>query len=398
MTISVQALESLPLNLLAHRPHTVWISPDVTFAGFGTKLRLGVGTGPDRIRRAQASLAEWADRHRLEGDAGLAPIAFGSFTFDPESPESVLLVPEVVVAIRGDRAWTVTVDGANTEFLDHPPPGVAASGDRARFAGSSLPDHLWLEAVAEVGRLIAAGEVEKVVLARDYALWSKQPFEPHRVLERLHHRFPNCYTFLIEGLVGASPELLVSRQGSRLRAVTLAGTAPRGATDEEDHLIAKNLLTSEKTLLEHRLAAEEVGTILSSFAADLSHPHQPELLKLANLQHLATPFSGTLSHPRHLLELVDALHPTPAVGGVPTRAALVLITRLEGMERGRYAGPVGWVEPSGDGEFAIALRCAELSGARARLFAGNGLVAGSVPEDELEETRLKLTAMLSALD
>ena len=138
--------------------------------------------------------------------------------------------------------------------------------------------------------------------------------------------------------------------------------------------------------------------VLSGFSSDLASPLEPELLRLANVQHLATPFAGHLDEDMHVLELVGALHPTPAVGGVPTEDALEVIASLEGMDRNRYSGPVGFFRPNGDGEFAIALRCAELSGARARLFAGNGIVAGSVPEEELEETRLKLAAMLSALE
>jgi menaquinone-specific isochorismate synthase len=367
-----------PAELLTRRPHTWWSSPAVTLAGFGAKQIVDPGVGPERFQPPSPT------GH---------PITFASFSFDERSAQSVLVVPETVVEIA---AGEVNVLGPQVD-LSLPPP-TSRRYDRARFAGSSLPDHLWLEAVGVVIALIEGGAVEKVVLARDHALWSKEPFDPHRVLLRLHDRFPECFHFLVEGLVGASPELLIRKRGRQISALTLAGTAARDENSEVDALLAKQLATSEKTRVEHRLAADSVRATLSRFSSDLSGPIEPELLRLANVQHLATPFAGRLDGETHILELVRALHPTPAVGGVPTTDALEVIAAVEGMDRNRYAGPIGFFRPEGDGEFAIALRCAELSGARARLFAGNGIVKGSVPEDELEETRLKLAAMLSALD
>ncbi|MGH8957046.1 MAG: isochorismate synthase [Acidimicrobiia bacterium] len=365
-------------ELLAHRPHTWWSSPTVSLAGFGGKDVVDPGIGPNRYERA----------------AGIDhPIVFASFSFDEKSAQSVLVVPATVVEIVGGAVKTT---GPSIDLS--PPPPDPRRHDRPRFAGSSLPDHLWLEAVGAVIGLIETNAVKKVVLARDHALWSKEPFDPYRVLLRLHDRFPECFLFLVEGLVGASPELLIRKNGRKISAVTLAGTAARGDTPEADELFAKQLATSEKTRVEHQLAAESVRQILSTFCSDLLGPLEPELLRLANVQHLATPFDGRLDDDIHVLELIRALHPTPAVGGVATADALEVIAALEGMDRNRYAGPVGYFRPGGDGEFAIALRCAELSGARARLFAGNGIVGGSVPEEELEETRLKLAAMLSALD
>ncbi|HJU52361.1 MAG TPA: isochorismate synthase [Acidimicrobiia bacterium] len=349
-----------------------------SMAGFGEKEVLDPGVGPNRFQRAEET------GH---------PVVFASFAFDEKAPQSVLVVPETVVELVGGDIKT---SGPSLD-LSQPPPATHRQ-DRPRFAGSSLPDHLWLEAVGAVIGLIETGLVRKVVLARDHALWSKEPFDPYRVLQRLHLRFPECFLFLIEGLVGASPELLIRKNERQISAVTLAGTAARGDTPETDELLGKELATSEKTRVEHRLAADSVRQILSDFCSDLSAPIEPELLRLANVQHLATPISGRLDHDVHVLDLVSALHPTPAVGGVPTADALEVIASLEGMNRNRYAGPVGFFREDGNGEFAIALRCAELTGARARLFAGNGIVAGSVPEEELEETRLKLAAMLSALE
>lgn len=270
--------------------------------------------------------------------------------------------------------------------------------DRPRYAGSSQPDLHWLEAVAEAIGLIEAGEVAKVVLARDHAVWAREPFDAVALARRLTARFASCHTFVVDGLVGATPELLLARNGDRVVSRVLAGTAARGPDPASDARLGAALLASDKDRTEHRLAAESVADVLAPRCRVLQHDPEPELLRLDNVQHLATLFTGDLDVPASALELVAALHPTAAVGGTPRRTAIEVIRRLEGMERGRYAGPVGWTDPSGDGEWGIALRCAQLSGARARLFAGVGIVGASLPEAELEETRLKLLAMQAALD
>ncbi len=365
-------------ELLARRPRVWWASPTVTLGGFGEIKIIDPGVGPDRYEQVRSISA---------------PVSFASFTFDSEATGSLVVVPELVVELRNGEP---TFHGDASVL---PPPSENGSDrDRPRFAGSSLPDHLWLEAVGTIVEMIERGEVEKVVLARDHALWSKQRFDPHRILGRLSERFPDCFRFLIEGLVGASPELLIRKTGRDIESVTLAGTAARGSTSEEDEKLGHDMLTDPKTITEHRLAADAVSDKLRSVAGDLSRPAAPELMRLANVQHLATPFAGRLARDLHIIDLVALLHPTPAVGGVPAKEADTVIRNLEAMDRNRYAGPVGYFRSNGDGEVAIALRCAELTGARARLFAGNGIVEGSIPEDELEETRLKLAAMLSALE
>jgi menaquinone-specific isochorismate synthase len=375
-------------------PDLVWISPRIELYGWGRGARFDPGSGPQRYQRARAMAEEWWAGLGVEGSEP-GPYAFASFTFDLDAPGSVVVIPAVILAVQASRSWTVAIDDLIPP--NRPSPG-AILADRPRFAGSSLPDHLWLEAVSTALTAIASGEIEKVVLARDHALWSKHPFDPGVILSRLQQRFPDCFTFLIEDLVGASPELLVRAAGLEVTSRVLAGSAPRSEDEEEDRRLGKALEASEKNLHEHLLAAASVGRVLGEVCRTLDRPAAPELLKLANLQHLSTTFEGTLAETRHVLDLVSALHPTAAVGGTPPGAALAMIRRLERMERGRYAGPIGYFDLDGDGEFAIALRCAELSGARARLFAGGGIVAGSVPEEELEETRLKLRAMLSVLE
>jgi menaquinone-specific isochorismate synthase len=397
MTIRIIDLMQAPTKLLERRPVVAWISPTISLTGFGNLYRIDPGAGSGRFEFARRRFESWVREQGVESADERRPLAFASFTFDGSVARSVVLVPEVVVATGREGSWLVAINGARTEFLEAEPPPRAIRRDRPRFAGSSLPDHLWLEAVASVLREVESGVAEKVVLARDHALWSKERFDPHLVIANLRDRFPECYTFLIDGLAGASPELLLRRQDLTIDSRALAGSTGRSEDPEEDERLGKELITSDKEQREHAAAAASVGRVLGEVCRTLTRPAAPELLKLANVQHLATPFAGTLAEPHHILDLVGRLHPTAAVGGAPTATALEMIGRYEAMERGRYAGPVGYFDMDGDGEFAIALRCAELSGARARLFAGAGLVRGSVPEEELEETRLKLKAMLSAL-
>jgi menaquinone-specific isochorismate synthase len=229
------------------------------------------------------------------------------------------------------------------------------------------------------------------------------PLDPRRLLRRLAARFPDCWTFAVDGLLGATPELLLRRTGRRLSARVLAGTAPRGA-GADDRRLAEALLGSAKDRAEHALAVDSLVRALEPYCTTLDAPAEPELLTLANVRHLATDVSGTQRRrgPRGgagLLELIGAVHPTAAVCGTPTPDAAALIGELEGMDRGRYAGPVGWLDARGDGEFGLALRCAELVGDdSARLFAGCGIVAGSDPAAELAETQSKFAAFQAALE
>jgi menaquinone-specific isochorismate synthase len=390
-----------PAPLLDHRPELAWLTGGRELVGYGVALQYAPGLGPERFEMAQRTFAEWCDRLTVDDEVGLpgtGPLAFASFTFDPGSPGSVLVVPKVVIGRSGDRWFVTTVEGADDAPFFHPSGTSEPAVDRPRYAGASIPDVVWLEAVAAAVEVIEAGGVEKVVLARDYAVWSKEVFDVRRVLGHLRARFPGCFVFAVDGLVGASPELLVRRMDRGVESMALAGTARRAADPVEDEQIGKALLASDKDRREHESAAASVGRVLGEVCERMLRDPEPILVDLANVRHLGTRFTGRLREPLTALEIAARLHPTAAVGGTPTRPALELIHRLERMDRGRYAGPVGWLDRHGDGEFAIALRCAEVSGARARLFAGNGIVAGSLPEDELEETRLKLQAMLPALE
>ena len=401
MTRTVTRWVDGPVPLLDHRPDHVWLGPDLQLVGWGEAIRIAAGYGPERFDHGRAAVREWAADVEVDdevGGPGSGPVAFASFTFDPRSPGSVVIVPEITFGAREDGSFVTTVDGASYGHLLHPSGTGEGTVDRPRYAGGSIPDVHWMEAVAEAVAEIARGPLEKVVLARDFAVWSKVPFDSRVLLERLHHRFPECLTFLVDGLVGASPELLVRKTGTRVESVALAGSARRGSDADEDERYGRALLASDKDRREHEMAALTVETALGEISRRIVRDAEPSLLRLANVQHLATRFRGSLDEGVSIIEAVARLHPTAAVGGWPIDAALDAIRRLEGMDRGRYAGPVGWFDMRDDGEFAIALRCAELSGARARLFAGAGIVRGSLPETELEETRLKLRAMLDALE
>lgn len=387
----------------------VWLRGGDGFVGWGEAARLDAGTGPARIAgaaRAWETLVAGAAVEDPLERPGSGPVAFATFTFDARGHGSALVLPEVVVARRDGESW-LTVTAAPERHADAwaqaqavlaAAAPVLAPHDRTRYAGASMPDLGWLDAVARAVERIAAGNLDKVVLARDHAVWAHAPFDDRVLTHRLAARFPSCFTFCCDGLVGATPELLVRRTGMRVESVPLAGSARREADDEADALVGKQLLASDKDRREHEFAAASVRAVLAGLCTELEASPEPFLLRLDNVQHLATSFAGVLSEPRSVLDVVAALHPTAAVGGVPLAEALAAIRALEGMDRGRYAGPVGWVDGRGDGEFGIALRCAELSGARARLFAGAGIVRDSLPEAELEETRLKLRAMLSAFD
>lgn len=338
------------------------------WVGNGVADRFEPPTGPERF----AAAVEWLAR-ALPADG----LAFASFTFDPTSDGSAVAVPGRLVEVGPEVA----------------PPGPEYVGHRSkvRYAGSSVDEVRWMEAVAAASAAIREGAYDKIVLARDLEVWADHLLDPVALGSALAARFPSCMTFVHEGFVGATPELLVRRRGAEVESVVLAGTA------RPDEASGRALLASAKDRHEHVLARDSAVASLAPRCASIEVDPEPWLLRLDNLQHLATRIRGRLSAPTHVLALVEALHPTAAVGGAPSAVTLPLIGGLEGMDRARYAGPIGVVRGDGDGTFGIALRCAQLAGNRARLFAGSGIVGASLPEAELEETRLKLTAMQSVM-
>jgi len=387
------------LSGLPDRAPSAWIHQGDGLAGWGEAARLTLPAGVDRFAAGEKWLAALFDAATVSDAVqvpGTGPVAFGSFTFDPASEGSVLIVPSVVIGRRSGVSWQTTITSGSVA----PPPAVAArtSPAEVRWSDGSLTAPQWEQVVSAAVARIKAGEVRKVVLARDLQAWTSAAIDVRVLLDRLASRSPACYTFACAGLVGATPELLIRREGREVTSLVLAGTMGRGGSKADDEALSSALLGSAKNAEEHRYSVESVRDLLAPLCAELQVGPAPFLLQMADYQHLATSVSGVLAKDASALTLAASLHPTAAICGTPTEAALELIRELEGMDRGRYSGPVGWVDSRGNGEWAIALRCGEIDGNRARLFAGCGIVAGSQPESELAETETKFRPMRRALE
>ena len=385
-------------------------------AGWGEAVRVTLPAGEDRFTAGEKWLRSVFDAADVDDQVrvrGSGPVAFGTFTFDASSDGSVLIVPRVLVGRDGrGRAWlTVTSRGdpsPRTSLGRDPSPQDPPWGGQApqapvglRWREGSLDGGQWEEAVAEAVAAIKAGGLRKVVLARDVFGTADEPIDARVLLRRLAARYPDCFTFACDGMIGATPELLVSRDGHQVSALVLGGTLPRGTDPARDDALGAELLASAKNNEEHAYAVESIREALQPLCAVLDIEARPALLKFPNLQHLGTRVRGTLTSggtPKSAVALAAAVHPPAAVCGTPTGAALELIRELEHMDRERYAGPVGWIDAEGNGEWGIAIRCAQLSGRTARLFAGCGIVAGSQPAAELAETLVKLQPMRDALE
>ncbi|HYG72828.1 MAG TPA: isochorismate synthase [Actinomycetota bacterium] len=375
----------------------------------GTVATISVPAGPERILRLARRVAETLDAiHRAPEDP--PPIAVTALTFDELEPAEASVPARATMRPRSGETWELETTSSSI-----PPPASVherwasrtlpfAAFENVQLRPDPEPDE-YAAAVEAATRRIATGELRKVVLARTMLVDAERALDVKQLLWRLRAVDPDCYAFAtpVTGsapgaiLVGASPELLVRRRGRDVEATPLAGSAQRFGDPARDRAAAAALFRSEKDREEHAVVVEDVARVLGSFCDALDHPREPELLGTANVWHLATPFRGRLHADTSVLELVAALHPTPAVAGFPRDAAIDVLGELEPIDRGGYAGPLGWVDANGDGEFAIALRCAEITGKTARLFAGAGIVADSVPEAEVDETERKFRALLDAL-
>jgi menaquinone-specific isochorismate synthase len=379
-----------------------WVREGEGLVGWGEAARFEP-SGPGRFEEAAAWWREFTADVEVEDEVGLpgsGPVAFVSMAFADEPGHSVVVVPEVVVGRRGEVTWVTEMGGRHRVSAGIHPVRPVRTPSSVRYAAGQLSVTGYREAVRRaVGRL-RAGELEKVVLAHDLVAATPSgegPVDPRYLLHGLADRYPNCWTFAVDGLVGATPEMLLSRTGERVFARVLAGTVwPDGTRD--DDALARDLLESAKNREEHRYAVESLAATLRPFCAELTVPEGPKVLRLRNVLHLASDVNGRLTDDVSLLTLTGAAHPTAAVGGTPRKAAVELITQLEGMDRGRYAGPVGWIDSAGDGEFGIALRCAQVSGNTVRLFAGCGIVADSDPDSEVVEAAAKFVPMRDALE
>jgi menaquinone-specific isochorismate synthase len=350
--------------------------------------------------RALAAAAEVRDEVRLPG-TGL--VGFGALAFaDGSASTSTIIVPEVIVGRRDGRSWITTIRRPDAEAIA-PQPRPWGEYWSATLGPGTLDAPGYQHAVRGALGAIRAGEVAKVVLARDLVGTVPAGADLRRLVRALAGGYPDVWTFAVDGLIGASPETLVTVAGGTVTARVLAGTASRGADADTDIRASLDLATSAKDQDEHQYAVRSVLAALRPHTSALASGETPFTLKLPNVWHLATDIEGELSHGASALDLVGALHPTAAVAGSPTPGALAAIARLEPFDRGRYAGPVGWIDASGDGEWAIALRCAQFGesdteGTRpVQAHAGAGIVSGSDPESELLETRVKFRPIVDAL-
>jgi menaquinone-specific isochorismate synthase len=395
-----------PVDLLGAIPAPVavhsWVRHGVGLVGWGEAAQVTLPAGNDRFTAGGKWLREVFDEAEIRDEVGVhgtGLVAFGSFTFDDCSDGSVMSVPRVLLGRDGTGlAWLTVITRAGQAGGGDARPGQPADPGAIQWRDGALPGPRWERAVAEAVRRISRGDLRKVVLARDVYATARRPIDPRTVLRRLAARYPECYTFACDGFVGATPELLIRREGDEVRSLVLAGTMPRGGSADEDSQLAAALLASAKEAEEHRYAADSVRRVLAPLCETIEVSPEPELLTLPNVHHLGTRVVGRLAADRSALALAAALHPTAAVGGDPAEVAVEVIRELENMDRGRYAGPVGWMDAHGNGEWGIGLRCAQLDGNQARLFAGGGIVAGSDPAAELAETMSKLRPMRSALE
>jgi salicylate biosynthesis isochorismate synthase len=417
----------------SRRPGEPWFlfeQPDrggAALAGLGETVTLSAsGAGrfaavADRWRELAASAVSGA-----AGEPGEGPLALGGFAFAEEggraphwsafTPAS-LVVPEVALRRRErDVSLTLTAlacpDDVPEELMQRlqrrlgelrsMPLPLLDPDPTGRFqVASAMPPEHYEQAVARAVELIAAGELEKIVLAREVQVHAPRPYDPAAVFAVLRREFPSCFVFCVgrdeAALVAASPELLVRREGQRVSTLALAGSTRRSADPAVDDHLGEQLLRDASYREEHEIVARRIERMLRPHAVWVTARGEPELVRIANIQHLATPIRAQLAAPMDALELAALMHPTPAVGGEPLSRAAPLIPALEGLDRGWYAGPVGWTDAAGDGELCVALRCALLDGAVARCFAGNGIVRDSDPARELAETEVKLQALLPLL-
>ncbi|WP_203337218.1 isochorismate synthase [Nocardioides limicola] len=399
-TLELDAATALLDLLPAERPVS-WLHHGEGLVGWGVAAEVRT-RGADRFEAAQQWWTQTCERAVVRDQVqqpGSGLLCFGSFGFAEDSGDSVLVVPEVLIGRRGDQAWVTTVgrDAIVPPTLRPADPATAPAD--VVFTDGSRDGEAWMLVVAEAVSRIAAGDLEKVVLARDLVATASAPVDVRWPLSRLAADYPTCWTFHVDGLFGATPEMLVRRERGLVTSRVLAGTIRRTGDDTRDLALAATLARSSKDLEEHEYAVRSVADALDQHCSSMSVPEAPFVLHLPNVMHLATDVNGVVHDAEQVssLQLAASLHPSAAVGGTPTPTALALITELEGMDRGRYAGPVGWMDADGDGEWGIALRSAEVSGAKVRLFAGCGIVADSDPEAELAESQAKFLPVRDSL-
>jgi menaquinone-specific isochorismate synthase len=392
--------DHLPLLELLPAVNPVsWVRSGEGLVGWGIHATTTV-SGRDRFEKAREwwhqQLETFSVSNSVHG-SGTGPVLFSSFSFD-RNEESVLVIPQVIVGQKGSQSWITWIGNSpQPELIDT---YQESNRPTYEFADGTLTSDEWKKRVAEAISRVATNTVDKVVLARDVIASSTSDLDVRPILIKLAQEYPSTWTFSVDGLVGATPELLLRLSRGMVTSRVLAGTIPKTGDDEKDLALAASLARSSKDLEEHEYAVRSVAQALEPFCSSTNVPESPFVLHLANVMHLATDVTGALVETKQHVDafsLLKSLHPSAAVCGTPRNIAFDIIDEIEGMNRGRYAGPVGWIDSSGDGELGIALRCGQIKDHSIQIFAGCGIVAGSNPEKELEESNAKMIPMRSAL-
>ena len=389
------------LPLLELLPDSVaplaWVRNGEGLVGWGVFASKKV-SGPKRFDEARQWWHQQLDDFEIENELhgpGTGPILFTSFAFD-ENEESELIIPQVIVGVRNQSTWITWIG-------DGPQPKLVESS-----ALGKLPAIKWLDGdvtswkckVNVAVKVIQSDSLDKVVLARELIAQSEAAVDVRIVLRNLAKDYPGTWVYSNNGLVGATPELLVRLNNSMVVSRVLAGTISKTGDDNKDLALAASLARSSKDLEEHEYAVRSVADALEPFCKSTNVPEAPFVLHLSNVMHLATDVTGAIKEGHKVTDiftLLNKLHPSAAVCGTPTDGAAKLIRELEGINRRRYAGPIGWIDAKGDGEQGIALRCGYITGTEIHAFAGCGIVAGSDPEHEVAESQAKFLPIINAL-
>ena len=379
-----------------------WVRSGDGLIGFGEYKKFEV-KGENRFKEAKVWWEERVSEFKIQNNvhgSGTGPILFTSFSFDPDQI-SVLIIPKIVIGRKNGKSW-ITWIGDNKQPDLEKINSAPISGEITWQEGS-ISEQAWQSQVSSAINAIKSNKLEKVVLARDVTAISKTEISTRSLLQRLEIEYPSTWIFLVDGLIGATPELLVRLSKSLVTSRVLAGTIQKTGNEDRDLTLAASLAKSSKDLEEHEYAVRSVADALAPFCSSTNVPESPFVLHLSNVMHLATDVTGVLNDSAKqsdIFMLIAQLHPSAAVCGTPEAEAKKLISELEQMNRQRYAGPVGWIDANNDGEIAIALRCGQLNDDRKsmRIFAGCGIVAGSDPATEFAESQAKLMPMRTALE
>jgi menaquinone-specific isochorismate synthase len=387
------------LQLLPDSAPLSWVRGGEGLVGWGEYASIRV-SGKNRFEEVRTwwhqQLETFSISNSVHG-SGTGPVLFTSFSFD-RNEESVAIIPRVIVGKKGESSWITWIGSENQPIITEDEPQF----DQQSFTWhqGTLTENQWEVRVAQAIAKIDKSEIEKVVLARDLIATTEKEIDVRPILNKLAANYPATWVFAVDGLIGATPELLLRLSRGMVTSRVLAGTIPKTGDDARDLVLAGSLARSSKDLEEHEYAVRSVADALEPFCSSTNVPDAPFVLHLANVMHLATDVTGALLESKHHVDafaLLKSLHPSAAVCGTPRSAAFDVIDQIEGMNRGRYAGPVGWIDARGDGELGIALRSGQVHGNQIRIFAGCGIVAGSDPAVELAESRAKFSAMQSAL-